>query len=80
MRQVQSVLKYVGYDFDKKLLNSLFGNEPRYKYKSAKSFRNSLSHSLKQKYIKKLIERYDKLNEDMDTFLNEIINFDKENI
>ena len=76
MREAPYALKYAGYNFDKKLLSNLFGAENRMGRRSVKKLRDSLTHSLDKKAVEELKNRKEEIFDYMDTFLNEIRDFD----
>lgn len=76
MAQVPHALKYAGYDYEKDLLNKLFGAEDRIGKRSVKKLRDSLTHSMNQKAIDELKDRLEELNGYMDDFLGKISTYD----
>ncbi len=76
MQQVPHALKYAGYDFEKDLLTNLFGASHKIGQRSVKSLRDSLTHSLKQRDIEEIKERYDELHSYMDDFIEKIFTYD----
>lgn len=77
MSQVKPVLRNVGYDFDEKILNKLFGSEERSGKKSVKKMRDRLTHNMNKNDINEFKERKDELNGYMDYFIEKVRNFDK---
>lgn len=76
MKQVPHALAYAGYDFDKDLLTKLFGAEEKIGSRSVKKLRDALTHSMNDKAVNELFDRYEELNGYMDSFLNKIRTFD----
>lgn len=76
MKQVPHALAYAGYDFDKDLLTKLFGAEEKIGSRSVKKLRDALTHSINDKAVNELFDRYEELNGYMDSFLNKIRTFD----
>ena len=76
MKQVPHALAYAGYDFDKDLLTKLFGAEEKIGSRSVKKLRDALTHSMNDKAVNELFDRYEELNGYMDSFLNKIRSFD----
>lgn len=76
MTQVPHALAYAGYDFDKDLLTKLFGAEEKIGSRSVKKLRDSLTHSMNEKAVNELSDRYEELNGYMDSFLSKIRTFD----
>lgn len=76
MNEAPHALRYAGYDFDRELLTKLFGAEERIGKRSVKKLRDSLTHSMNEKAIKELDERYEEMNGYMDQFLSVIKDFD----
>ena len=74
MSQVPYALAFAGYNFDYNLLNKLFGSNTEIGKKSVKKIRDSLNHSLDDKTMKELNDRYDDLISTMDGFLDVIRN------
>lgn len=73
MRQVPDALKFAGYSFEKELLNEIFGSKStKGKRRTVKKLRDSITHKMKEKDIKELIEREDELFGYMDAFLAKI--------
>ena len=77
MKQVPHALKFAGYDFEKSLLDKLFSSENRYGKRSVKNLRDALTHSVKEKDVKELIDRNQELHSYMDSFLDKIKLFDE---
>ncbi|SET62073.1 hypothetical protein [[Clostridium] polysaccharolyticum] len=76
MTQVPHALTFAGYDFDKDLLTKLFGAEEKIGSRSVKKLRDALTHSMNDKAVNELSDRYEELNGYMDSFLNKIRTFD----
>ena len=76
MQQVPHALKYAGYDYDKGLLDKLFGSEERIGMRSVKKLRDALTHSVNQKAIDELKDRREELYGYMDSFLEKIETYD----
>lgn len=76
MTQVPHALMFAGYDFDKELLTKLFGAEEKIGSRSVKKLRDSLTHSMNDKAVNELSDRYEEMNGYMDSFLNKIRTFD----
>ncbi|HZJ68820.1 MAG TPA: hypothetical protein VFD28_02290 [Candidatus Eisenbacteria bacterium] len=76
MTQAPHALKYAGYDFDKVLLNKLFGAENKVGIRSVKKLRDSLTHSMNAKAVEELTNRESELHGYMDSFLTKINTFD----
>ena len=74
MSQVPYAFAFAGYNFDNDLLNKIFGSNTEIGKRSVKKMRDSLNHSLDDKTIKELDERYDDLISTMDGFLDVIRN------
>ena len=75
MTQVPHALSFAGYNFDKELLNDLFGaNSP--KGMTAKKLRDAVTHGVDQKAVNEITARNEELIGYMDTFLNLIKTFD----
>lgn len=72
MRQVPYALNFAGYEYDKELLNNLFGS----KESSAKKIRDGITHGLDSKKIDEIKNRKKELFAYMDEFLYVIKNFD----
>lgn len=71
MTQVPYALSFAGYNFDKELLNDLFGaNSP--KGMTAKKLRDAVTHGVDQKAVNEITARKEELIGYMDTFLNVI--------
>jgi hypothetical protein len=76
MTQIPYALEFAGYDFNKNLLNELFGSKSKHG-KTAKKLRDSVSHDLQEKDINEIINRKDELFGYMDSFLDKIRGFDR---
>lgn len=76
MKQAPHALAFAGYDFDKELLAKLFGAEEKIGSRSVKKLRDSLTHSMNDKAVNELSDRYEEMNGYMDSFLNKIRTFD----
>jgi hypothetical protein len=76
MTQVPYALKYAGYDFDKELLDKIFGSEDKVGSRTVKKIRDALTHSVDQKAIDELFERKDELFGYMNSFIEKINYFD----
>lgn len=76
MKQAPHALAFAGYDFDKELLTKLFGAEEKIGSRSVKKLRDSLTHSMNDKAVNELSDRYEEMNGYMDSFLNKIRTFD----
>lgn len=76
MKQAPYALAFAGYDFDKELLTKLFGAEEKIGSRSVKKLRDSLTHSMNDKAVNELSDRYEEMNGYMDSFLNKIRTFD----
>ena len=77
MRQVPYALNYAGYDFDKTLLNNLFGAKDKVGCRSAKKLRDVLTHSMNEQALNELRDREAELFGYMDEFLDKIRSFDQ---
>ncbi len=75
MRQVPYALKFAGYNFDRSLLNELFGNSSS-KGKTIKKLRNEITHGINKKAVEEILNRKDELFGYMDCFLWVIRTFD----
>ena len=75
MKQVPHALSFAGYNFDKDLLNDLFGAKSS-KGKTAKKLRDAVTHSIDQKAVNEIMTRSEELFTYMDTFINVIKSFD----
>ncbi|WP_026524759.1 hypothetical protein [Butyrivibrio sp. MB2005] len=76
MTQVPYALAYAGYDFDNELLKKLFSSEGKIGSRSVKKLRDELTHSMNDKAVKEVSDRYEELNGYMDSFLDKIRSFD----
>ena len=76
MTQVPHALNFAGYDFDKNLLDNLFGSEARIGRRSVKKLRDALTHSLAANAVRELTDRQQELHGYMDEFLHKIEFFD----
>lgn len=76
MTQVPYALDFAGYDFDRELLDRLFGSEKRKGRRSVKKLRDLLTHKLSDDAAKELVDRKDEIFKYMDTFIDKIRNFD----
>jgi len=76
MTQVPYALDYAGYNYNKELLDKLFGSENRVGRRSAKKLRDVLTHKMSNSAVKELRDRQEELNNYMDQFLNKISTFD----
>ena len=70
-RQVEAVLKFAGYGFDKALLKELFG-EKSANGKTVKGLRDAVTHGIDSKAVQEITDRRAELFGYMDTFLSEI--------
>lgn len=75
MTQVPHALSFAGYDFDKSLLNELFGASSS-KGKTVKKLRDETKHGINEKAVAEIVARKDELFGYMDEFLVEIRSFD----
>ena len=75
MTQVPHALSFAGYDFDRELLNDLFGSTSP-KGMTAKKLRDAVTHGINQKAVDEITARNEELVTYMDTFLNVIKTFD----
>ena len=75
MKQVPHALNFAGYNFDKELLNDLFGAQSS-KGKTAKKLRDAVTHSIDQKAVNEIMARNEELFTYMNTFINVIKSFD----
>ena len=75
MKQVPYALKFAGYDFDKELLNNLFGSTSD-KGTTVKKLRDAVTHGISDKAVNEIINRKDELFGYMNSFLNTIKTFD----
>lgn len=57
-------------------LKKLFGAEEKIGSRSVKKLRDSLTHSMDDKAVNELSDRYEEMNGYMDSFLNKIRTFD----
>lgn len=77
MQQVPHALYFAGYNFDKDLLNKLFGNELRGTgCKTVKKLRDGITHGISKKNVEEIKRREKEIFEYMDTFLDVIKKFD----
>lgn len=70
-RQVDAVLKFAGYGFDKAFLKELFG-EKSANGKTVKGLRDAVTHGIDSKAVQEITDRKAELFGYMDTFLSEI--------
>ena len=70
-RQVEAVLKFAGYGFDKALLKELLG-EKSTNGKTVKKLRDAVTHGIDSKAVQEITDRKSELFGYMDTFLSEI--------
>lgn len=75
MTQVPYALKFAGYNFDKELLNNLFGSASN-KGTTVKKLRDAVTHGISDKAVNEIINRKDELFGYMNSFLNTIKTFD----
>ena len=75
MKQVPHALNFAGYNFDKELLNDLFGAQSS-KGKTVKKLRDAVTHSIDQKAVNEIMARNEELFTYMNTFINVIKSFD----
>ena len=75
MKQVPHALNFAGYNFDRELLNDLFGAKSE-KGKTAKKLRDAVTHSIDQQAVTEITTRNEELFRYMDTFLGIIKTFD----
>lgn len=72
VRDVRRVLKYFDITCDNDLIERVFGsNDTNYKNCSIKKLRDRLVHSVNEKSISAIIERYDKIDADLNTFMDQ---------
>ena len=71
MTQVPHALKFAGYNFERKLLNELFGAKSG-KGKTVKKLRDETTHGINQKAVAEIVARKDELFGYMDEFLTGI--------
>lgn len=76
MTQVPFALTFAGYDFDKELLNELFGSKSK-RGMTVKKLRDAVTHGINEKAVKEIMNRKDELFGYMDDFLNTIRTFDQ---
>ena len=76
MTQVPFALTFAGYDFDKELLNELFGSKSK-RGMTVKKLRDAVTHGINEKAVKEITNRKDELFGYMDDFLNTIRTFDQ---
>lgn len=77
IEQVRTALQKAGYTPDFGLLDRLFNGSGVYKKrgnKSAKILRNGIEHEMNVKDMQEVVDRYNELMNDMDTFLEWIQN------
>ena len=75
MTQVPHALAFAGYNFEKELLNDLFGANST-KGMTAKKLRDAVTHGVDQKAVDEITARNAELIGYMDTFLDIIKTFD----
>ena len=75
MTQVPHALSFAGYNFDRELLNDLFGSTSA-KGTTAKKLRDAVTHSIDQKAVNEIMARNEELFTYMNTFINVIKSFD----
>lgn len=75
MRQVPHVFNFAGYNFDKNLLNNLFGVHSN-NGSSVKKLRDAVTHGIDAKAVEEIENRKDELFGYMETFLTTIRDFD----
>lgn len=76
MTQVPFALAFAGYDFDKELLNELFGSKSK-RGMTVKKLRDAVTHGIDENAVKEITNRKDELFGYMDDFLNTIRTFDQ---
>ena len=76
MTQVPYALDFAGYDFDKSLLEKIFGSSDKVGSRSAKKLRDALAHSMSSRAVAELTAREQELHGYMDAFLHKIEFFD----
>jgi len=76
MTQVPYALEFAGYNFDKRLLNELFGSKS-HNGTTVKKLRDKITHGLNEKAIIEISNRKEELFGYMDAFLLEIRMFDE---
>ena len=74
MRQVPHALVFAGYQFDKSLLQRLFGADNH----SAKKLRDAVTHGISEKASDEINTRQHELFSDMRAFMDTIRDFDNE--
>lgn len=75
MRQVPYVFNFAGYNFDKNLLNNLFGVHSN-NGSTVKKLRDAVTHGIDAKAVEEIENRKDELFGYMETFLTIIRDFD----
>ncbi|MDE6967360.1 MAG: hypothetical protein K2P12_01765 [Clostridia bacterium] len=75
MNQVPAALRYAGYEFDRNLLNEIFGSEST-KGQTIKILRNNITHGINKKDVEEIKRRKNELFEYMDNFIETIRNYD----
>lgn len=69
-QDVKRVMKYFGIPVDEDLIERVFGsNDKSYMDCSIKKLRNRLVHSVNANALRCIIERYDEIEKDLDSFL-----------
>lgn len=77
MKEAPHALSFAGYDFNRELLNDLFGSASQ-KEMTAKKLRDAVTHGINQKAVDEIIVRKKELFTYMDKFLNVIKTFDND--
>lgn len=72
MDQVERVLKYAGFTFEKSFLEKIFGAEEHVNKRSAKVIRNELTHKMSKSALDELNNREIEIFTYMDKFLSVI--------
>lgn len=75
MTQVPFALTFAGYDFDKDLLNEIFGAKGK-KGTTVKKLRDAVTHGINEKAVNEIISRRIELFGYMNKFLDTIKTFD----
>jgi|GEM_PF-4911907 hypothetical protein len=75
LNRIKDAMADANYFFeDNKLLTRIFGKEDKQGKSSCRFLRNKISHELMKRALHEVVERKEQLNEDMDIFIEAVMN------
>lgn len=75
LNRIKEAMQDASYIFeDDKLLTRIFGKKEERGKSSCRFLRNKISHELMRRALHEVVERKEELNEDMDMFINAVMN------